>query len=120
MLLYKHVALLIIYPENKIKVLWFSRESLVNGHFTLEPKRVVLFTRAEIKPEEIRVIKMAERRVFRYPKAPKLETEFVEENFEEEIGPMGSDSNNSHWEFLKQLEYPSKPMTKNIYLESRK
>lgn len=38
---------------------------------------------------------MAERRVFRYPKAPKLETEFVEENFEEEIGPIDSDSNNS-------------------------
>ena len=37
---------------------------------------------------------MAERRVFRYPKAPKLETEFVEENFEEEIGPIDPDSNN--------------------------
>lgn len=57
---------------------------------------------------------MAERRVFRYPKAPKLETEFVEENFEEEIGPIDPDSNNS------QLENPYKAMTKSICLESRK
>ena len=66
----------------------YSRDFLVNGHFTLEP-RVVLSTSAKINREKP---KMAERRVFRYPKAPKLETDIEIEELEAEIGPIGRDS----------------------------